>query len=178
MFSAFYSDPHFGHANIIKFCDRPFSSVTDMNRGLVERYNSRITRKDRVLWLGDCFFGSSAEFSKIMGKLNGEKWLVLGNHDKSPSRMVELGFSIAAPELRFQLENIHFRAVHFPYRTLSQDTRFQEKMPIREKDVVLLHGHTHSPNKTLGAAAVHVGVDAWDYYPAPVREVVALAKTV
>jgi calcineurin-like phosphoesterase family protein len=44
----FYSDPHFGHTNIIKYCDRPFASVDEMNEELVARYNASVGPDDFV----------------------------------------------------------------------------------------------------------------------------------
>jgi calcineurin-like phosphoesterase family protein len=47
---AFYSDPHYGHFNILKYCGRPFSSIQEMNREFIARYNSKIGPSDTVLW--------------------------------------------------------------------------------------------------------------------------------
>lgn len=85
------SDTHFNHANILNFTDavgnkvRPeFDSVEAMNEHIVERWNSVVTDKDVVYHLGDVYFGKSAcEASNrsLLRRLNGRKYLILGNHD-------------------------------------------------------------------------------------------------
>jgi calcineurin-like phosphoesterase family protein len=77
----FISDPHFGHANIIKYCDRPFKSVEEMNAKLIENWNNRVKPNDIIFILGDIAFGGAGVFEEIVPKLNGQKYLVLGNHD-------------------------------------------------------------------------------------------------
>lgn len=74
----FTSDLHLGHANIIKYCDRPFSSVEEMDEALIRNWNDKITDSDDVYILGDfAFHGGVAK----AGRLKGRKHLVIGNHD-------------------------------------------------------------------------------------------------
>lgn len=77
----FISDPHFGHKNILKYCDRPFEDVDHMNEFLINRWNSVVRENDIVFILGDIAFGGSGLFEQVMPKLNGKKYLILGNHD-------------------------------------------------------------------------------------------------
>lgn len=76
----FISDLHFHHKNILKFegDNRPFSSVEEMDEELVKRWNDKVTNRDKVFVLGDFAFGSDIS---IAGRLNGNKILVMGNHD-------------------------------------------------------------------------------------------------
>jgi len=82
MSTFFISDTHFGHANILTFEaeHRPFASVEDMNEALVERWNSVVNPKDTVWHLGDVVFGQKNAW--YLGRLNGQKKLVMGNHDQ------------------------------------------------------------------------------------------------
>ena len=57
----FTSDPHFGHANIIRFCDRPFDDVQAMNDALVHRWNAVVQPEDTVYVLGDVALGPIQE---------------------------------------------------------------------------------------------------------------------
>lgn len=77
----FTSDTHFGHNNILKYCERPWNNVYDMNQGLIENWNSVVGPDDIVFHLGDFVFGGSEMFNEVMQRLNGKKYLILGNHD-------------------------------------------------------------------------------------------------
>ncbi len=52
----FTSDLHFGHENIIRFSNRPFSSAEEMNRTLIDNWDSRVTDRDDIYILGDMFY--------------------------------------------------------------------------------------------------------------------------
>lgn len=79
------ADMHFNHANIIKYCNRPYMNVDEMNEDLVKRWNSVVTKRDRVYILGDFGFGREAVV-KFAPRLNGIKYLVKGNHDSYPNQ--------------------------------------------------------------------------------------------
>ena len=49
----FISDLHFGHRNVIRYCNRPFDTVSEMNAGIIENWNNVVTDKDRVFVVGD-----------------------------------------------------------------------------------------------------------------------------
>lgn len=179
---AFYSDPHFGHKNIIDFCHRPFSSVQDMTDELISRYNRWVGPDDTVIWCGDCFFTRVEEAEEIMSELNGTKLLVRGNHDRSASRMAKLGFSIVVDELRMCIDGVPVRVNHYPYagNVMSdgkREQRYLDRRPPRIKGEVLVHGHTHDTKRRRGNQ-IHVGVDAWDYAPALMSEVQTLVQEV
>jgi len=83
----FTSDTHFGHANIIKYAKRPFSSVQEMDRTLVQNWNELVRDDDHVYHLGDFACGTSPAYvGRILEQLSGRKHLVLGNHDKAIRR--------------------------------------------------------------------------------------------
>jgi len=106
------SDDHFWHKNIIKYCNRPWNhgldsngnmiitdqDVLDMNNALIENWNSVVNKQDIVVNLGDFCLGGkdklSENVSKITSKLNGIKYLILGNHDMYNTHFYRLnGFS-------------------------------------------------------------------------------------
>lgn len=76
----FVSDTHFFHKNIIDFCNRPFSSVEEMNEAIINNWNNVVSPNDYVFHLGDFCFGGSPAWDKCLDSLNGRKFLVLGNH--------------------------------------------------------------------------------------------------
>lgn len=77
----FIADTHFNHENIIKYCNRPFRDVEEMNEVIINNWNSVVSKYDTIYHLGDVRFGSSDELRKIVKGLNGKKILVRGNHD-------------------------------------------------------------------------------------------------
>ena len=89
------SDTHFSHANIIKYCNRPYSSIEEMNQSLVENWNSVVNKNDLVIHLGDFAWGRTIQSIKQhLDKLNGNKILILGNHDSlSQDDYIKCGFS-------------------------------------------------------------------------------------
>lgn len=112
---AFTSDTHYGHKNVIQHCNRPFISIWHMETELIERYNSKIGPSDTVLWVGDCFFTNKSDAKQIMGRLNGTKLVVLGNHDRNPGPMADIGFTLAMTECVLQIAGQSVRVSHYPY---------------------------------------------------------------
>lgn len=79
----FASDYHFCHANVIKYDNRPFDDVQEMDHALIENWNELVDKNDTVIYLGDlCFDRSSTVSKSIVDQLNGKIHFVLGNHDK------------------------------------------------------------------------------------------------
>ena len=76
----FTSDTHFFHKNIIKYCNRPFGSVEEMNEALVANWNSVVGPDDHVYHLGDFCFGNVEKWNWCLepGRLNGHIHLILG----------------------------------------------------------------------------------------------------
>lgn len=78
----FTSDIHFGHQNIIRYCKRPYQSITDMDAGIIENWNSKVNHGDTVYFLGDFMFHSSKEaMLSTLSQLNGDIFFIRGNHD-------------------------------------------------------------------------------------------------
>ena len=78
----YYADSHFGHGNIIKLDGRPFTSVDEMDRMLIENYNKEVTDEDDVYIDGDLIYESNKSPQYYLEQLKGKKHLVLGNHDR------------------------------------------------------------------------------------------------
>jgi len=177
----FYSDPHYGHQNIIKHAFRPFTSMEQMTLEFIQRYNAKVGKDQTVLWCGDCSFRLN-EFADIMTQLNGHKILIRGNHDKSAQVMASFGFSLVLDEATLQMGGRTCTVSHFPYAGSEHarggvDNRHLDRRPTRRKGEVLIHGHTHSKTKRHNNM-IHVGVDAWDFAPASFAEVEELVRSV
>lgn len=78
------SDTHFGHFNIIGYCDRPFTTAEEMDETMVDRWNSVVKEDDTVYHLGDFAFGkgSKEKIEEYVERLNGSIILTKGNHDR------------------------------------------------------------------------------------------------
>ncbi len=89
----FISDTHFNHNNIIKYCNRPFKDIEDMNESLVTSWNEVVGPEDTVYFLGDFCLGNRNEVIKFGHRLNGHKILIMGNHDKATrTAFLDAGF--------------------------------------------------------------------------------------
>ena len=88
------SDTHFNHKNIINYCNRPFDNIYQMNDTMIKNWNKVVGPNDVVFHLGDFGLGSQIELKEIFDKLNGRKFLILGNHDRGKYKTYyeEIGF--------------------------------------------------------------------------------------
>lgn len=81
----YISDTHFGHKNILKYDNRPYFTVAEMDADLIKRWNNAVKSTDTVYHLGDFSWLKPAEESEILQQLNGTKILIRGNHDYKPT---------------------------------------------------------------------------------------------
>ena len=171
----FYSDPHFFHGRIVGYTKRPFFQRHEkdwqaMNEELVSRYNACVKPGDFCLWLGDSFFHTSRKWaSDLLESLNGHKGLILGNHDGSRTKMLDIGFEWVEREYQIHLAGKKVRLHHYPY--LSNTGVVGRRNPIAAGEDALIHGHTHS-SVQVQKNMVNVCVEAWDYRPVR-REIIA-----
>jgi len=79
----FTSDLHFGHENVMRFDNRPFETVEEMDEELIKRWNAKVGKGDLVYVLGDMIWRSLAnEAVNLLRRLNGQIILIKGNHDR------------------------------------------------------------------------------------------------
>jgi calcineurin-like phosphoesterase family protein len=184
------SDLHVSHINIIKYADRPFTSVEEMNAALVELWNATVAPSDYVFVLGDAAMGKLDDSLPILGQMQGHKVLVPGNHDRlHPMHKAKKGFNqwesrylneagfekIWPVEQRTDIGAKRGRVTfcHFPFEGDSHDEdRFNEWRP-EDKGGWLIHGHVHSAWRQRGRQ-VNVGIDAHGGKLLPVEEVTTL----
>lgn len=77
----FIGDLHFGHANIIRLCNRPFVDSDEMDEALIKNWNDKVKKDDDVYILGDFCYKSKNSPDYYLKRLNGRKHLIVGNHD-------------------------------------------------------------------------------------------------
>lgn len=150
----FISDTHFSHANIIKYCNRPFIDIKSMNEKIISNWNSVVTNDDVVYHLGDVILGNKEDANDIIGQLNGIKYLVKGNHDMRQNQFYrDLGFK----------EVYDHPIIIKDFIVLSH-----EPMPFVMNQMYFnVHGHVHdSPMfQTKGQNCACVCVERWNYMP-------------
>ena len=89
----YISDLHLGHANVIKFDNRPFENLEDMHKTITTNWNEVTDKDDTVFILGDFCWETEQGWEKYLKALSGKKVLIQGNHDiKSPSKNIRKYF--------------------------------------------------------------------------------------
>jgi calcineurin-like phosphoesterase family protein len=173
----FTSDHHFGHFNVIKYCNRPFESVQQMDELMILAWNETVLPDDEVYYLGD-FAMKSFLVPKILPRLHGRKYLIMGNHDRCfkgnsdrwKSFYTDAGFESLDREQQIEIANQSVRLNHFPYRNPHDpDQRYFDHRP-QDDGGWLLHGHVHHRWKIKGKQ-INVSVDVWDFKPIPLAQI-------
>ena len=83
----YIADMHFGHTNVLRFDNRPFSDTAQMDDTLLQNWNERVTSEDTVYVLGDAFWKNEENSIRIMERLQGHKHLIQGNHDRVKGKL-------------------------------------------------------------------------------------------
>ena len=132
----FTADLHLGHANIIKHCDRPFSSVEEMDERLISAWNSRVRPNDTVYILGDLIFRSTASPDSYLCQLRGKKHLILGNHDKDWVKKADMSQHFVSVERFAEISTGKHKITlcHYPLMSWNQIA----------KGSYMIHGHIHN----------------------------------
>lgn len=170
----FTSDTHFFHSQVINFCKRPFNCVEEMNEQLVQNWNKTVKPGDLIYILGDVSFGNVQDTNQILSRLNGQKYLIYGNHDQLIRKKKEL-------------------QEHFVW--CKDLARIKPLINNEKQDIVLCHyamrvwekshygswqlfGHSHGGLSDHGedvipvhSLQVDVGVDVWNYTPVSIKEI-------
>jgi calcineurin-like phosphoesterase family protein len=144
------SDWHLYHQNILKYCDRPFADVKEMNDTIIKNINDVVKKDDLLINLGDVAFCGSNLLQKELEKINCKnKLLILGNHDRERSvkKWIELGF-----------ENVsRFPIIYDGFYILSHEPTFLEANSVFFNIYGHLHQHFYtSPNDNYANCCVDV----------------------
>lgn len=156
----FIADTHFDHANIIRYCNRPFENVDDMNQYMVEQWNKKITHGDKVFVLGDFALGGSQNIIKWGRALHGNKTLIMGNHDRATKSVyLEAGFQ----------EVIRYPILWNDIFLLSHAPRFDSNIGA----LYNIYGHVHNEPRyeDANAQGICVSVERTGYGPLSFEEI-------
>lgn len=174
----FTSDTHWYHKNIIAYCNRPFDSVEEMNKAMIDRWNERVKPDDTIYFLGDFAFCSESKACEIAYSLNGFKHWIIGNHDRGMSKSNKLcsafqtiqDYKRISPSVQYENDDgdvveVAVPIVLFHYPIMSWDGKMH--------GAIHLHGHTHTAkgHQEKTGYRLDVGVDSHDYYPWSLDEI-------
>lgn len=166
-FVFFSADQHYFHKNIIGLSNRPYSSLEDMHRDLIQRHNSVVTPNDTVINLGDFTCGGTAEqLADIRSYLNGTQFIVLGNHDRSATCLTNSGFQVVTSTWTHYIlcNKIPVILSHVPPAPDKKIDKHAKRRPPHDTGRWILHGHVHNKYRTL-AKQFNVGVDVNEFTP-------------
>jgi calcineurin-like phosphoesterase family protein len=151
----FTSDWHLFHKNIIKYSNRPFSSVEEMNEELIIRCNSVVSPSDTVIHAGDFSYGDKRKTREILKRLNGNWIFLLGDHDRSWTNHKSL-----RQIYQRTINKTSITVCHWCMRT----------WPKSHYNSWHLYGHSHGRLPSIGKS-MDIGVDTNDYYPYSYSEI-------
>lgn len=163
------SDLHFGHKNVLLHCPKRIelcgakdtNDIEAHDKWLIELWNNTVSKKDTIYILGDFSFHSAEETKKILGNLNGKKYLILGNHDKSSEHLNGYFEKITQIEVKtfkktvfpFLKESFTVCMCHYPIAD----------WPHKNYYSVMVHGHCHgnfdSINYQSSDLRIDIGLD-------------------
>jgi len=162
----FSADHHFGHANILEYANRPFSTVEEMDAALLENHNRLVKPEDNVYILGDFAWKHPVRYLR---ELNGRLHLILGNHDHRWKRsLFRAGGRVVwvkdTSMVKIKEEDLkaHIFLSHYPHRA----------WPSKGYGSWHLYGHVHGSfvNRPYGLS-MDVGVDCWGYRPVDLQTI-------
>lgn len=162
----FTADCHFHHKNVIKYCDRPFRDIEEMDKKLIRNWNEVVTAKDEVYILGDFTFKGLDAVEALLSQLKGTKHLVRGNHDSTFRDSMPYASDVSYAEIQYQ--NQWFILSHYPFLSWNG----------MHRGSIQLHGHQHNTCEynldclEKEIRRYDVGVDANCYKPVSAESII------
>lgn len=160
----FTSDTHFGHENVIKYSNRPYRDKWEMDETMINNWNAKVQPSDVIYHLGDVFFCREDRALEIIRRLNGQKFLIMGNHDKYLRKSAKLQdeFVKCSDYQEIVVEGQTIVMCHYAMLTWNK----------AHHGSWMLHGHSHGSLKYPFEAKIHdAGVDPNDYSPISFQDV-------
>ena len=160
----FTADEHYGHENIIKYCNRPFKTVDEMDNEIIRRHNEVVGINDTVIHCGDFSLAKKiGNFEKYFNRLNGKHQFILGSHDYW-SQLSEIKLRsdmFIADMLTIKVDEICIVCCHYAMRT----------WPYSHYGSIQVYGHSHGKLPPL-SNQWDVGVDNNNFYPVSLEELI------
>jgi len=157
----FTADPHYGHSNIIKYCKRPFSNVSEMNESMIANWNNVVQNDDDLVYiLGDFCNYRDNRSAGIFHRLRGRKILIIGNHDYENHTTLNLPWEKIADYLEVVVDHQRLVLQHYPLMTWNKIG----------KGALQLYGHLHGRLPGTDKAQ-DVGVDVFGFKPVSLQDI-------
>lgn len=156
----FTADTHFGHERIIELANRPFATVEEMDEEMIRRWNAVVAPGDLIYHLGDFAF---CDHTPYLARLNGQKKLIIGNHDHSNRLKKAKGWATIDSLLRVKGipgEPLPVVLCHYAMRVWSSS----------HHGALHLYGHSHG-SLPGDHQSCDVGVDCWGFQPVTLNDV-------
>jgi len=178
----FTADYHLGHANIIKYCNRPFRNINEMNRAIIRNHNERVKPEDIVFHLGDfCFKNSSeqrGEGQRIPAKewerkLNGKIIHIKGNHDKNNSTKTIIQ-NMVIHYSNMDIFCVHNPIDYNPKYKINFTAHVHNNWEIKEEGDIIYTSETECI--ILESNLINVGVDVNKFMPRTFEELIKKLK--
>lgn len=166
------SDFHFCHDREFVWQARGFQNVEEMNKAIVERFNSVITPEDTLYILGDVMLNDNEKGEEFLSQINGKKIFIRGNHDTSTRVEIYKKYTNEeikwADMIKYKKKNIYLS--HHP--TIVTNAGEWHNL------VINFYGHTHQTEDFYKdyVNMYHVGVDSHNCYPVLIDDALATVK--
>ena len=166
MESYFTSDLHFGHYNITKYCPLTrghFSTTDEMNEEIIKNCNDVVGPDDNLYILGDVSMHNPSLAIKMLKRMNGKKFLVLGNHDKVKGKKEALQEFYDCFEWVEEYKEIYVQDLSIPSGKKRQKI-IMSHYAFRVwngqvRGTWMLYGHSHGALPALTNNSMDVGMD-------------------
>jgi calcineurin-like phosphoesterase family protein len=162
----FISDPHFDHVNILRYANRPFRSVEEMNDTILRRYNEVVRDDSLVFFLGDMAFGRGSRTPKWwLSQLRGHIIYIKGSHDHGirPTNTVDCH--------DVYVLDTGAGKVLLTHEPSQAHDRFRKEQVKMEWEW-MIHGHTHDTRLiNVQRRSVCVCVEAINYRPISLQQI-------
>lgn len=163
----FIGDTHLGHSNILTFTDEHgkllrsgFNSIEEMNEHIITQWNNTVKPQDKIYHCGDVAFGKEA--LQLCNRLNGIKYLVMGNHDRMANN-----------------EYARLFTKIYGVKYMGRDDAIVTHVPVHPTSLrrfkINIHGHVHT-NNIDDSRYFNVSCENINYTPISLTEILEICK--
>lgn len=157
----FTADEHYGHDNIIKYCNRPFRNVEEMDDEIIKRFNSMFTENDIVIHAGDFTMKGKSVAENYIRRLkcpySGNHVFLRGSHDYWNKELPYIWEK--------EINGVYVVVCHYAMRVWARS----------HYGSIQLYGHSHGKLEPL-KNQWDIGVDNNNFYPVSLEDLLKKLK--